>query len=123
MTKELERSPGPWIEGIQLPHGSAGGQPCIYSDEHDLPLVVFDSDDLESAGNCRLMAYADALLAMVSELADALHRYAIDCDDNTSKSLVKQTRHLIRAATTPREGTCWRNTALFTKSTLKQALE
>lgn len=101
--KELERSPGPWIEGVYLPCGSADGQPCIYSDERDLPLVVFDSDDVEAAGNCRLMAHADALLAEVSKLADALHRYAVDSDDNTSKALVKQARHLIRAATMARE--------------------
>jgi hypothetical protein len=103
--KEPQRSPGPWIEGVFLPHGSADGAPAIYSDTRGLPLVVFDDTDAETAGNCRLMANADALLGMAGELADMLHRYAIDHNDDGSKALVKQARKLIRAATTPREET------------------
>jgi hypothetical protein len=100
MARELRRSPGPWVEGVHIPHGSTDGQPCIYSDTRDLPLVVFDGDDVEAAGNCRLMAYADALHRKLSELADALYRYAMDCDDDNSEELAKQARCLIREATT-----------------------
>ena len=97
---ELERSPGPWIEGVYLPKGSADGAPCIFSDTRDLPLVVFDSDDVEAAGNCRLMAHSDALLMMVGKLADALQNYAKNGNDDGSKALVKQARKLIQAVTT-----------------------
>ncbi len=58
----LARTPDPWIEGTYLLPGSADGQPCIYGDERELPLVVFDADDPEAAGNCRLMSLAGALL-------------------------------------------------------------
>ena len=100
MAKELQRSPGPWVEGVYIPHGSADGQPCIYSDKRELPLVIFDDDDVEATGNCRLMAHADALLTKLGELADALYTYAIDCDDDSSEELVKEARRLIREATT-----------------------
>ena len=97
MAKKLQRSPGPWVEGVYLPHGSADGQPCIYSDARELPLVIFDGDDAEAEGNCRLMAHADALLGKLGELAD---RLATACDDESSKELVKEARSLIRHATT-----------------------
>jgi hypothetical protein len=94
----LARTPDPWVEGTYLLPGSADGQPCIYGDEREVPLVVFDADDPEAAGNCRLMSLAGVLLEKLGELADVLWTYSQDCDDDQSEKLVIEARNLIARA-------------------------